>query len=126
VLRYVEIVGNKAKAYVDRLAEAAVEFATVTEEAATMRRYVNIAKVLSSQDQRAWGTLLPQDFKQMLLGLLLWMRHHDIDPQVQPPEWISKRHLFSSTRTISLSELVLWAVSALFTRDERLAMVGDR
>jgi len=54
------------------------------------------------------------------------MRHHDFDPQVQPPEWISKRYFFSSTRTIMLSELVLWAVSALFTRDERAALVGAR
>ena len=123
-LRDMKVVGDKAKAYVDKLAEAAVEFGTVTAEAASMRRHVNIAKILSSPDQRAWGTLLPLDFKEMLLGFLLWMRHHEFDPQVQPPEWISKRHLFSSTRTISLSELVLWAVSALFTKDETAALVG--
>ena len=81
---------------------------------------------MSSQDQRAWGTLLPQDFKGMLLGLLLWMRHHDFDPQVQPPEWISKVYFFSSNRSITLSELVVWATSALFTRDEKAALVGAR
>jgi len=120
----IELAGGRAKQYVDKLGEAAVAFGTITAEAATLGRHVALAKVLRSQDPEAWGTLLPSDFKQLLLGFLSWIKKHDFNPQIAPSQGFQRRLFISRYNAPTLSELILWAVSALFTKEERAALTG--
>jgi len=125
-LQNIQSAGDQARGYIDKLGEAAVAFGTISAEAAALGRHVALARVLRSQDPDAWGALLPSDLKQLLLGFLFWIKKHEFDPQVLPPEGFQRRLLISKYNAPTLSELILWTVSPLFTRDERAALTGKR
>lgn len=125
-LQKIESAGDQVKEFIDKLGESAAAFGTISAEAAALGRHVALARVLRSQDSDAWGALLPSDLKQLLLGFLFWIKKHNFDPQVPPPEGFQRRLFISKHNAPTLSELILWTVSPLFTRDERAALTGNR
>jgi hypothetical protein len=114
--------GKEARAEIDFLSQAAAEYAQLKEESATLKDYLLIARSLRSDASQVWRGMSRTVIQHLLLGVATWAQEEGRNPRLPPPAVVKQSLLMPSWTSLSLSHLLLWALSGVYTPEERQAL----
>ena len=117
-------VGELAKDQAQGLLAAALDYAELRHEAATLGEYVIVAQTLRYSDPDRWRALSREVIRHLLGGVALWTQGEGHDQTLPPPYMV--RGFVPSWSRVRLSDLLIWALSGGFTQEERAALNTGR
>jgi len=100
-----------------------VNYGDLREEAAQLQEYVLVARALVTEDPEVWRGFSNQVIKHVITGVLAWAKGEGGDIQLSPPASLRYKAGISSFTRLTLSELLLWAMTGTFTEEERAALL---
>jgi len=118
--------GELAQTLIEDIAVCGINYGNLRSEHADLLEYIQVAEILKSADPERWQ-LLPRDtIQRLLLGVALWAQAEGRDPKLPPPGAIRGRTLIPSYCEISVADALIWAMSGVFTEEERQALGAAR
>ena len=118
--------GDEAKEYMEGIALAGANYGNLRSEAAALREYVEVARVLQSVEPDNWQALSRDTILHLLLGVSFWVQMEGRNPELPPPGGIRNHVMVPSYCRISLADALIWAMSGVFTEEERQALAPGR
>lgn len=109
----------QAQEYAEAIALAGVNYGNLRDEAAVLGEYIQVAKSLRSGDPEDWQDLPREVFQRLLVGLTMWARIEGRNVATPPPATITRRSTISPYASLSLWDTLVWALSGVFTKEER-------
>ena len=88
--------------------------------------YIQVARVLPSGDLDSWQTVPRDVIQQLLIGATIWAQHENRDVELSPPEALQRGGLLSRYTRLPLSNILFWALTGVFTEEERQALISGR
>ena len=118
--------GLLAQELIEGIALSGANYGSLKAEAAALGEYVEVARVLRSVESEDWQPL-PRDLIQhLLLGVILWVQVEGRNPTLPPPGGIRNSAMVPTYCRLSLVDALIWAMSGVFTEEERQAMSPGR
>jgi chromosome segregation ATPase len=121
-----EHTGKVARGEIQSLAWAAAEHAQIREESATLKECVQIARSLGSNSPQVWKTMSRPVIQHLLAGIATWAKEERGNVEIPPPAVVRQNALVPTWSRVTLSQLLLWALSGVFTPEERQALATGR
>ena len=110
----------------DSLAAAGVNYGLLKAEEARLEPYMQVARILRSDNSQDWIALPREIIQRLLLGSAMWTEGEGRNLQVPPPEVVRRRNALPFYVRLALSEVILWALAGLFTEKEREVLATPR
>ncbi len=105
---------------------AGANYGNLRGEAVALGEYVTVARVLQSIEPQDWQALPRDTIQHLLLGVILWAQREGRNPELPPPGAVLARAMVPSYCRISLADALIWAMSGIFTEEERQALSPSR
>lgn len=121
----IETASKKTLENINLLMNKAQEYGELERQAGKLFEELDLARALKSLEPGDWAKVSRQSVRNMLAGLGMWTRsdasHNLFLPP--PPSSISSSILYVD-RSLRLEGLLRWALSAVFTEEERRALAS--
>jgi len=118
--------GELAKELIEGTAISGINYANLRSEDAALMEYIQVARILRSTEPEQWQSLPRDMIQRLLLGAALWAHAEGRNPKLPPPGAVQARTMISSYTRISLADALIWAMSGVFTQEERQALGSAR
>jgi len=118
--------GQLAKELIEGTVLSSANYANKRNEDAALRENIQVAEILRSADPEQWQALPRDTIQRLLVGISFWAKAEGRNPRLSPPGAISARTLISPYCQITVSDALIWAMSGIFTEEERQALGSAR
>lgn len=118
--------GELAQVLIEDIAVCGIDYGNLRSEHADLLEYIRVAEVLKSADPARWQDLPRDTIQRLMLGVALWAQAEGRNPKLPPPGPIRGRTMIPSYCEITVADALIWAMSGVFTEEERQALGSDR
>jgi len=125
-LREMEKVSQQAQTNLSELVSKARAYAHLQREAAQLENEIALARAFKSAMAEDWAQVPLQMVQQLLMGLIRWAGSSDHNQQVPAPSLIVQKAPGLGWSSLSVTDLLLWALMGVVTNEERKLLNGRR
>ncbi len=122
ISREIKEVGARAQEYIEGIALAGASYGNLRDEAADLRELVGVAKNLRSGNPEDWQSTPRGTVQGLLVGITIWAQAEGRNVDVAPPAAILGRSPIYAYSRMRVCDALIWALSGIFTDEERQAL----
>ena len=120
----VNVAEKQARKHINTLFRDATNYGDLKKEAAELGELIDAARVLKSRDLELWKSLPREVIQHALMGSIIWAGGEGRDIQVQAPSAVTQVNSLLTYMNLSLSEVLVWALSGVLTDGQKRASVA--
>ena len=125
-LREMEKVSQQAQTNLSELLSKAHAYGDLQRQAAQLENELALARAFKSAMAEDWAQVPLQMVQQLLMGLIRWAGSSDHNQQVPAPSLIVQKAPGLGWSSLSVTDLLLWALMGVVTDEERKLLNGRR
>ena len=124
-LNEMERTANQAREHLEGLLATLKDYSELQQAADTLKGDLALARAFKSLDPVEWGKVPRDVIQRMILGVILWSGAGGRSKMIAPPEAVRQRtRSLTQWNLVSLTDLMVWALSGVANEQELRALAG--
>ena len=120
-----EQTGRQARQHLEGLLVSLKDYGELQQAADALKEDISVARAFKSLDPGEWAKVPRYSIQRMMLGVILWGKVDGRNRMLAPPEPVRQRTRSLTTwHQVSLTDLMLWALSGVTTEQDLSALAG--